>query len=217
MDDLGNRYGNQILRAYGTVNFIADGDTSRYTAIDGNFITHDDAGNLTTDKDGYVHEYDSENRIIRITDKNSVEIAAFDYDALNRRICKFDSIAGDTTLYYYSDDWQVLCEYDDTDALRRSFIYGNYIDEVLVMTDASTGSYYYVHDHLYSPTVLINSSGTVVERYEYDAYGKMTRLNSDFTAFTGTEAANPYYFTGRRPDIKNIYFAFPVDKLQILP
>lgn len=27
---------------------------------------------------------------------------------------------------------------------------------------------FYVHDHLYSPSALVDSSGNVVERYEYD-------------------------------------------------
>ena len=35
-----------------------------------------------------------------------------------------------------------------------------------------TGDYYYLHDHLYSPAALTDSNGTVVERYEYDAYGE---------------------------------------------
>ncbi len=51
MDDLGNRDGNQTLRDDGTVNFTVDDDTNRYTSIGGNSITHDDAGNMTTDKD----------------------------------------------------------------------------------------------------------------------------------------------------------------------
>lgn len=61
--------------------------------------------------------------------------------------------------------------------------------------------YYYAHDHLYSPSALLGSDGTVLERYEYDAYGSMTRLDPDFTPFSGTEVGNPYYFTGRRVDV----------------
>ena len=201
MDDLGNRDGNKTLRSDGTVNFVVDDDTNRYTSIGGNTITHDNAGNLTTDKDGYQHEYDCENRIIRITDANDVEIATFDYDALNRRIRKVDSVASNATVYYYSDKWQVLQEYDSSDSLQKTFMYGNYIDEVLYMYNNSTSnSYFYVHNHLHSPVALLNGSGSVVERYEYDAYGKMTMLDPDFTAWSGTEAGNPYYFTGRRLD-----------------
>ena len=45
------------------------------------------AGNLTTDENGYQYEYDYKNRIVKIT-KNSITKAEFSYDALGRRIRK---------------------------------------------------------------------------------------------------------------------------------
>jgi YD repeat-containing protein len=205
----GNRDGKQALRddpGAPRVNFVVDDDTNRYTSIGGNSITHDDAGNLTADKDGYTYEYDYENRVVRIEDSSSNDVAEYAYDALGRRIRVIDSKASTTTLYYYNPQWQVLAEYDNANNLQRYFIYGNYIDPGapgLVMNDG-TDDYYYAGDHLYGTVALIgyvDSAWTVVERYEYDAYGKMTRLDGDFTTWSGTEAGNPYYFTGRRLDI----------------
>jgi len=61
---------------------------------------------------------------------------------------------------------------------------------------------FYAHDHLYSPVALAGSSGTVVERYEYDAYGNPTIWNADFTTErANSNYGNPYLFTGRRVDI----------------
>ena len=82
-------------------------------------------------------------------------------------------------------------------------MYGNYIDEVLVMKAADGNDYYYLHDHLYSPAVMLDSTGTVVERYEYDAYGKVHVLEADFTADADNQSdyGNPYLFTGRRLDL----------------
>ena len=37
------------------------------------------------------------------------------YDWLVRRIRKIDSVAGTTNLYYYNDNWQVVCDYNDGD------------------------------------------------------------------------------------------------------
>ena len=106
-----------------------------------------------------------------------------------------------TRRYYYNYKWQVLAEYDGSDTLQRTFIYGNYIDEVLLMK-VGANDYYYVHDHLYSAAVLANSSGTVLERYEYDAYGEPTIWNADFTTERdSSNYGNPYLFTGRRVDI----------------
>ena len=96
MDELPNRDGNQTLRddpgAPG-VNFVVDDDTNRYTSIGGNSIGHDDAGNLTTDKDGYTYEYDYENRIAKIQDSASNDVAEYACDALGRRIRFIDKSA----------------------------------------------------------------------------------------------------------------------------
>jgi len=57
-----------------------------------------------------------------------------------------------------------------------------------------------VHDHLYSPVALVSQFGTVLERYEYDAYGNPTIWNGDFTIERDSSNYSPYLFTGRRAD-----------------
>ena len=203
MDDLGSRTGDQTLRADGTVNFAVDSTTNRYTSIAGSPITHDAAGNMTGDKDGYVYFYDYENRIVKIEDDASSTVATFEYDALGRRIRKVDAVAAVTTLYYYDPDWRCLEERDGSDILQRSFIYGNYIDEVLVMTvpGSPPTDYYYLQDHLYSPAALLAVNGTVVERYEYDAYGTVHVMDASYGSRSTSSYGNPYTFTGRRLDL----------------
>ena len=73
--------------------------------------------------------------------------------------------------------------------------------------EGTAADYYYGHDHLYSPVVLFEDDGYVVERYEYDAYGTATVYTnmSDWdTASPTTQGysnySNPYLFTGRRLD-----------------
>jgi len=153
----------------------------------------------------YQYEYDYENRMTSIADSNSNTIAEFAYDALGRRIKKTDSVADETIYYYYSTNWQVLIEYDDANNFQRKFVYGNYIDEVLAMDndDVLIDLFYSLHNHLYSPAALAIGNGTVVERYEYDAYGKPHVLEPDFSAAADniSDYANPYLFTGRRVDI----------------
>lgn len=116
-------------------------------------MTHDAAGNLVEDhRDrGYSYIYDYENRLVQVyedintdddyDDGTDTNIAEFTYDALGRRI---EMVAWDnsgtptsTTTHYYYDDQRVLLETDydsgtqsETDV--RYFVYGNYIDEVLV-------------------------------------------------------------------------------------
>ncbi|MHC4123019.1 MAG: RHS repeat domain-containing protein [Planctomycetota bacterium] len=183
------------------VDYTIDANTNRYISIDGNNLTYDKAGSLTQDSIEYEYEYDYENRLVKIT-KDATDIAEYTYDALGRRIEKKDSITSANTLrYYYGDKWQVLAEYDTSYNLEQSYVYGNYIDEVLIMRHSGGTNYYYAHDHLYSPVALMNTSGSVVERYVYDAYGRVKIWNSDWTTERDTsDHNNPYYFTSRRLD-----------------
>ena len=198
-DDLGNRT-NVNLRSGDDESYSVDNLTNRYNSVGGNSLDYDDAGNLTQDPNGYEYEYDYENRLIEVT-KGETAIAQYEYDALGRRIQRIDSVANETTRYYYDNEWRVLAEYDDNDTQLRDFIYGNYIDEVLVMADSSEDAYYYAHNHIYSSVALIDEDGNVVERYEYNAYGSPTIYNSDFSqTYDASQYGNPYMFTGRHMD-----------------
>jgi len=66
--------------------------------------------------------------------------------------------------------------------------------------DSDDKDYYYAHDHLYSVVALIDDGGNVVERYEYDAYGKAHILSSAYSVLSSAQYGNPYFFTGRRLD-----------------
>jgi len=63
----------------------------------------------------------------------------------------------------------------------------------------------FAHDHLYSPVALLQSgsTGAVLERYEYDAYGNFYVLEPNFADDPDgkSDYGNPYLFTGRRVDI----------------
>ncbi len=222
MDDLGNRTGIQTLRGGGTDEYSVDSLTNRYTAIDASPLGYDAAGNLTQDKDDYLYTCDYENRITKIekpdgpdTGSDPDPVAEFAYDTQGRRIRVFNAVAGKETLYYYSDNWQVLLSVTDESqngSEWKLFVYGNYIDEVLRREryflingqKAAAGPLvmYYLHDHLYSPAALVDSVGTVFERYEYDAYGKVTVWNGDYsTSYNASQYGNPYTFTGRELDV----------------
>ena len=70
--------------------------------------------------------------------------------------------------------------------------------EVLGIDD----DYYYLHDHLNSVVAVVDEDGEVLERYEYDAYGKPTMWLGDYDMINDeiSPYGNPYYFTGRRVD-----------------
>ena len=65
------------------------------------------------------------------------------------------------------------------------------------------GFNWYVHDHLYSTAALIKYDGSVLERYEYDAYGNCNILEPNFADDEDgiSDYANPYAFQGKRLDL----------------
>jgi hypothetical protein len=170
---------------------------------------------MNIDKCGYKYLYDYENRITKIK-KSGATKAEFAYDedplfrnALGRRIKKVDSVAGATTIYYYNDKWQVLCVYNDAGVKQRWFAYGNYIDEVLAMNTTTLAVIikFYVHDHLYSPLALVNRyQFTVVERYEYDAYGNCQIMDASYNPRSSSSYGNPYLFTGPETRDSHLFF-----------
>jgi RHS repeat-associated protein len=97
--------------------------------------------------------------------------------------------------------WQILAEYDGTN-FGNTYVYGNYIDDVIAQFGIITREpVYFAHDHLYSPAAAINHWGTVIERYEYDAYGTVRFLSPNYEPRTTNLYANAYYFTGRQLDV----------------
>ena len=217
MDDLGNRT-TVNLRSGANQVYATDTPniTNRYTALGGQPLVYDAAGNLTQDHDGYRYVYDYENRITRIFKLNGqteIDVAQYAYDALGRRIRKitYDSVPSVATYYYYNDQWQILDEYVDGN-WRGGYTYGNYIDEVLSVSSRPRPNVidftYFAHDHLYSPAAkTLDDIGGVYRRYEYDAYGKVTitARGADNLWYTADDvtvsASQPFAFTGRQLDI----------------
>jgi len=109
-------------------------------------------------------------------------------------------------------DWQCLEERDSNDALAARFTYSpGYIDAVAVQerdlnADGDFGDtnevVYYHSNTLFSVYALSDTSGSVIERYKYDAYGGCTVLDADGSVDSDglSDVGNPYLFTGRRLD-----------------
>ena len=124
---------------------------------------------------------------------SSNDTATYTYDALGRRVSK--TVNGVTTVYVSSLSpfdhsefaSQEIAEYTANSPAslpQRKFVYGEYIDEPIAMTNVSGSTetkYYYHQNNLYSTAALTNQSGQPVERYAYSAYGKPTILDANAT------------------------------------
>ena len=213
-DDLGNRTGTLVSET-GLEHEYSSNEVNQYEQIDSEQLYYDDAGNLIGDDRGYQYDYDFENRLVKVHDFGDTLLVEYEYDALGRRIIKreYDSqeSVDKTVRYYHNDRWQVVnMATDFADAadedIENEFVYGNGIDEPLVMYSFidnepnSLETYYYCSDNLGSTVALVDSSGAVVERYSYDVWGEPTIYDSNGNEIDESAVSNPFMFTAREVD-----------------
>ena len=183
------------------------------TAIDATTLTYDADGNLLADG-AYTYSYDEENRLVSITrDSDSAVVGQYLYDAPGRRVQKIADPAGvsSTTVYYYDDKRTI--EEQTGGATQATYVYGNYVDEILTM-DRGGQTYYYHRNALWSVEAVTDGSASAVERYAYDAYGSVAVSDGSFTpvapnawATPHSAIGNPWSFTGRQLDEEaGLYF-----------
>jgi RHS repeat-associated protein len=185
------------------------------TLINATTLTYDNDGDLTNDGT-YQYQYDEEHRLTNVTrTADSALVGRYQYDALGRRVQKIANPAGTpaTTQYFY-DDTRVVEEQSDG-ATQATYVYGNYVDEILTMNRGGQ-TYYYYQNALWSAEAITNSAGSPVERYDYcggntlqcgDPYGAVSVTDGAFNPISqnawGTPHSgigNPYLFTGRQLD-----------------
>ncbi len=157
---------------------------------------HDNNGNLTDDGT-LLLEYDALNRLSEVSRKSDgLQIAEYAYDGDNRRQRKVvtnggkDSIPAlnGTTQYVYHG-WRLLEERDGTGAIQKQYVYGNRLDEIWTMDDRSGGvtvaqlndgsgaqRHFALCNVLGSITGLTDETGSLVEAWQYDAYGRHTLI-----------------------------------------
>ena len=202
-DQRNHNYVNEITqRTVGTgsqVVFQYDGHTTPTT---GN-------GNLTNDGT-LIYAYDALNRLIQVNRvSDGSVIATYLYDAMGRRVRKTVSNGGltgnvpdGTTDYVYMGN-QVVEERNLSNAAIRQYVWGTYLDECVQLTTLAAlgaqnlpaGAYYLLQDLLYRAVALTNSSGSVVEAYDCDAYGNtiiFTAPGTDGVWFTDDDVQSSY-------------------------
>lgn len=164
------------------------------TSYNSNSFTYDANGNAIskTDASGFTsYQYDYENRLMRI-DYPDGTYSEYRYDPFGNRIMK--DVDGVITWFVYDlmkGLPDVIAEYDGSGFGAASYTHGFGVDEIISMRRGGS-SYFYLKDGLGSVTSLTASSETVVNTYEYDAFGNI---------LSKIEAVdNPYGYTGRRLD-----------------
>jgi RHS repeat-associated protein len=146
----------------------------------GQSFTYDANGNMTSD-DVRTYAWDAENRLIKITE--GVKTTDIEYDGFHHwtRILERN---GATTVSDRRFIWDgnTLVEQRNgtsTTAAQRYFPQG---------VQQGANKFFYTRDHLGSIREVVNNNGAVVARYDYDPYGRRTKLSGTFDSdfgFTG--------------------------------
>ena len=173
----------------------------------GNMVTLPTPNNPTT---SYTATYDAWNRLVKLEDDTNT-ITEYQYDGTRRRILHKvynTGVLDHTKHLYYNANWQLLEERRDTNTTpTKQQIWGNrYIDD-LVIRDHDTNNNGTLNERLYAlqdanwnVTSYVNESGTVQERYIYNAYGDVTFLDSNFGVRTSSTIEPDHLYAGYNYD-----------------
>jgi RHS repeat-associated protein len=134
---------------------------------------YDNAGNTTSDSANYTATYGLNGSIASIT-KAGVT-GSYDYDAERRRIRKVTS-TGETVIFVYDLEGQLLGEYDQTGKALREYVWLDNIPVAMFMPDPANASnppqVFYIHaDHLNAPRIVVDQNGAKRWRWIAEPFG----------------------------------------------
>lgn len=172
-------------------------EDSRYS------YTNDANGNRTsrTDKETgatMTLHYDSENRLTRVDLPDGTR-SSYQYDAAGRRVEKSaGSISSPTVTRFVYDGADVLAMLDGSNNPIAVFTHGPGINAPLLMRRGSGEDFFYHADMLGSIVSLTDNAGVVVERVDYEAYGRPTFIDVRGPILRAGRSAvgNPFAHTG---------------------
>jgi RHS repeat-associated protein len=188
------------------------------TATGWTTTAHDAVGNMTTmpqpasPASGYTCVYDAWNRLVKVS-SGSTTVAEYEYDGLNRRIVKSLGTGTVKEHFYYNEEWQELEIRQENSGIesvnpREQFVWHPYYIDALATrfydSDVNNSSgvvqHYFTHDANFNVTAALDTSGNVVERYDYSPYGEISYLDNAFGSITDTTIAHRRAYTGQRLD-----------------
>ena len=199
-DGVGNRLSRSTtLVAIPTQTFSGAYDTNdRLTATGYNY---DNDGNTLSDPAGNSYQYDSLDRLTQAT--MGTTVINYVYDGDGNRVSK--SVKGLTTNYLVDTNNltgypQVVDELQGG-VVKKVYTYGS----SLISMDDLTGTptmHFYGKDGQGSTRFLMDSTGSITDTYDYDAFGNLINQTH-----TGTPTNNVYLYDGEQfdPDLGQYY------------
>jgi RHS repeat-associated protein len=178
-------------RSHNLQNELTDFDTGSGS----NEPTFDNNGNTTKDETLKQYVYDAWNRMVTAKSSGGSTLRSFTYDAIGRQVTR----SGFDPEVYYSKNYQDIEDRDNaySPATIAQNVWSMAYVDAMVLRDrdadllGNTGTYglagsgleerlYVQQDANFNVTAIVNTSGTVVERYKYDPYGSVSFMDASF-------------------------------------
>ncbi len=157
-------------------------------------FTYDNNGNLTFDGQFYKF-YDAEKRLLKDS-SSPANVITYQYDALNRRTRK---TSNGTARHYTFSGITPIEERDNTgNTILNKTIYAGWLKPVV--NEKNNNHFFYHQNELNSVEAITNQQGRLIEKYDYDVYGKMSIYDSLNNPLSGSIAGNRFGFTGQEYD-----------------
>ena len=137
---------------------------NQLATVNGTTWQYDADGHLLNDG-SYQYSWDAEDRLLSITNIASGHVSSFRYDGLSRRVAIIEQDSGGSpmeTRYLWCGD--AICQQRNS----SDTVLGHYYSQG---EEKTSGSLYYVQDHLGSVAGTVSGSGTVLGSVTYGAYG----------------------------------------------
>ncbi len=171
---------------------------NQITAAGTQTITHDAAGNLSSDGNT-SYTYDVENRLTSSSGSNA---ATLSYDPVGRLLQTTGN--GVTTKFTY-DGGDMIAEYDASGNITRRYVHGPGTDNPFLWYEGAGTSdkRYMMADERGSITAITGSTGAVINVNAYDEYGIPANSNIgrfQYTGQTWLPEIELYYYKARAYD-----------------
>jgi RHS repeat-associated protein len=178
---------SEVLETPGTYSYQEG--TNKLTHIEGTppiDYGYDSNGNITTEST-WTYVYDLSNQLIRVLSGGN-QVGEYTFNGAGQRIKKVTQT--ETRIFHYDQMGHIIAETNQSGQLLAEYVYLG--DQLLAMTKPGEMAYYYHNDHLGTPRVLTDASGSVAWKAAYTPFGE--------AVISVQMVENPFRFPGQYYD-----------------
>ena len=219
----GSAYQSWDLDALGNMSSVTTGETTvdrtgnsgnQITSVGDNDLAYDKNGNTTTDEQGHTLVYDAWNRVVSVSNGETL-LKSYTYDGASRRVTEYDCM--NTVDNYFSAQGQVIEQDQGGHAILQNLWSPVYINALVLRDrDSNPGDethtldqrVYMTQDANFNVTGMVTSADSVWStslRVVYDGYGNASFYTGAWSGTTNTLHADTLFQGMHRDAATGLY------------